>query len=217
MYLLDLQTGQVRILMRSTDWLNHMQFSPTDPTLLMYCHEGPWWMVNRIWTIRTDGTQNTLVHQRTMQNEIAGHEWWAEDGKTIWYQLYYPWAMNTSFVAGYDVATSERTWYHFTQDTGSIHHSSSPDGTLFCGDGNKKSPWVYLYRPVLIPDQHTLGANLIRGGTFEVEKLCNMSKQNYALEPNAFFSPDQKLIIFASNMFGPTYIFGVEVAKAPPP
>ena len=44
-----------------------------------------------------------------------------------------------------------------------------------------------------------------------------MSKQNYALEPNAFFSPDQKLIIFASNMFGPTYIFGVEVAKAPPP
>ena len=31
----------------------------------MYCHEGPWWKVDRIWTIRTDGTGNTLVHKRT--------------------------------------------------------------------------------------------------------------------------------------------------------
>ena len=29
------------------DWLNHLQFSPTDPTLLMFCHEGPWHKVDR--------------------------------------------------------------------------------------------------------------------------------------------------------------------------
>jgi oligogalacturonide lyase len=39
----------------ATDWLNHVQFSPTDPTLMMFCHEGPWHKVDRIWTIRTDG------------------------------------------------------------------------------------------------------------------------------------------------------------------
>ena len=41
-----------------------------------------------------------------------------------------------------------------------------------------------------------------------------MSKHNYALEPNVRFTPDMKMIIFRSNMFGPTYVFGVEIAKA---
>ena len=51
-----------------------MLFSPTDPTLLMYCHEGPWQLVDRIWLIHTDGSHNTLIHKRTMAMEIAGHE-----------------------------------------------------------------------------------------------------------------------------------------------
>jgi oligogalacturonide lyase len=48
-------SGKVTQLLHSTDWVNHLLFSPTDPTLLMYCHEGPWQKVDRIWTIRTDG------------------------------------------------------------------------------------------------------------------------------------------------------------------
>jgi oligogalacturonide lyase len=41
-----------------------------------------------------------------------------------------------------------------------------------------------------------------------------MSKHNYRLEPNPSFTPDQKYIVFRSNMFGPDYAFAVEVAKA---
>ncbi len=33
-------SGKVNPLMHSTDWINHLLFSPSDPTLLMYCHEG---------------------------------------------------------------------------------------------------------------------------------------------------------------------------------
>ena len=41
MFTIDLRTGKMKTLLEhSTDWLNHLQFSPTDPTLLMYCHEG---------------------------------------------------------------------------------------------------------------------------------------------------------------------------------
>jgi len=46
--------GTIRTLLHSTDWVNHLLFSPTDPTLLMYCHEGPWQKVDRIWMIHTD-------------------------------------------------------------------------------------------------------------------------------------------------------------------
>src|SRR5262249_27071313 len=83
-------SGKVTPLLHSTDWVNHLLFSPSDPTLLMYCHEGPWHKVDRIWTIHTDGTQNRLMHQRIMPGEIAGHEFWGKDGETIWYDLQTP-------------------------------------------------------------------------------------------------------------------------------
>jgi oligogalacturonide lyase len=61
LFVIDLRTGKLRPLLHSRDWVNHLLFSPTDPNLLMYCHEGPWQKVDRIWTIHTDGTHNTIM------------------------------------------------------------------------------------------------------------------------------------------------------------
>ena len=62
MFTINTRTGEVKTIHRATDWLNHLEFSPTDPTLLMFCHEGPWHKVDRIWTIRTDGTHHQDPH-----------------------------------------------------------------------------------------------------------------------------------------------------------
>jgi len=223
-YTVDLQTGAIKTLVSSTDWMNHLQFSPTDPTLLLYAHEGAWHQVNRIWTIRTDGSENILVHQRIMEMEIAGHEWWGADGQRIWYQLQFPRGVpNAAFISSVNVHTGERVWYHQDADAASIHHNVSPDGLLFCGDGNRGNPWIVLCRPVNNPDDHTLGSDLIKGGYVKSERLVNMQKtaihgaHNYYLEPNPSFTPDQKYVVFRSDMFGPTYAFAVEVAKASTP
>jgi oligogalacturonide lyase len=32
------KAGRIRVLLHSTDWVNHLLFSPADPHLLMYCH-----------------------------------------------------------------------------------------------------------------------------------------------------------------------------------
>jgi oligogalacturonide lyase len=214
MFTIDLQTGAVKTLLEhDTNWLNHLQFSPADPTLLMYCHEGSWQLVDRIWLIRTDGTQNELIHQRHMEMEIAGHEWWGADGKTIFYQIHYPRGGRVNFIASYHVETQERTWLSYDPTQSSIHDNSSPDGKLFCGDGDHATPWIQLFRPVRIPSRGTIGKNLIHGGYLESERLVNLSKHNYRLEPNPIFTPDQKWIVFRSNMFGPDYAFAVEVEK----
>jgi oligogalacturonide lyase len=215
MYTVDLKTGKTTpILEHSTDWLNHLQFSPTEPTLLMYCHEGAWHQVDRIWTIRTDGTQNQLMHQRTMQMEIAGHEWWGPGGKTVWYQLQLPRnAPGTGYLGSVNVETHERVWYHFEPDAVSIHHNISPDQKLFVGDGNSGNPWIVLCRPHRVKDDHTLGQGLIKGGYLEAERLVNLSKHRYALEPNPSFTPDMKFVVFRSNIFGPDYAFAVQVGK----
>jgi oligogalacturonide lyase len=221
LFIVDVKTGEVKTIHRSTDWLNHLEFSPTDPTLLMFCHEGPWHKVDRIWTMRTDGTHITKVHNRTMAMEIFGHEFWSTDGKTIWYDLQTP-RGEVFWLAGYNVESGERTWYHLQRNEWSIHFNVTRDGKLFCGDGGDEGQvahapdgkWIYLFRPEALPNRGIEDKNFVNPGVFHAERLVNMSKHQYRLEPNVSFTPDQKWVVFRSNMFGPTYAFAVEVAKA---
>ncbi|MGH7977697.1 MAG: oligogalacturonate lyase family protein, partial [Limisphaerales bacterium] len=224
LFFYNIQTGETKKFDRCNDWLNHLQFSPTDPHLLMFCHEGPWHKVNRIWTIRTDGSDLKLIHKRTMDMEIAGHEFWGADGKMIWYDLQTP-RGEDFWVGGYNVLTGKRTWYHLQRDEWSVHYNVSPDGKLFCGDGGddkmvahaENGKWLYLFHPELTQER---GApeidqkNLIQTGVFHAERLVNMAKHNYALEPNAMFSPDMKWLIFRSNMSGASQVYEVELKKA---
>jgi oligogalacturonide lyase len=225
LFTINLQTGKMTTLLHSTDWVNHLLFSPVDPTLLMYCHEGPWQKVDRIWMIHTDGTHNTLIHKRTMLMEIAGHEFWGLDGKTIWYDWQYP-KGEDFFLAGYDLDTHKRTAFHMQRNEWSIHFNLTQDLDLFTGDGGDpgqvaKAPngeWIELFHPQMITGQGALNdPDFWQPGVFHSEHLVNMAHHNYKLEPNVRFTPDKTMVIFTSNMFGPSYVIGVEVNKAVTP
>ena len=230
LYTVNLNTGKTGVIMEhSTDWLNHLQFSPVDPTELMYCHEGSGWRVDRLWTIRTDGTENTMIpnepgRNRIIETELAGHEWWSRDGRTIYIDLHFLKGV-VGFLAAYNLDTKKHTWYHYEQNESEIHFNLSPDGKTFCGDGSPRpnNQAIFLLHPELIPDDQTLGTDLISGGVLRPEKLCIMARtaihgeHNYRLEPNVSFTPDQKYVVFRSNMFGPDYAFAVEVAQAASP
>jgi oligogalacturonide lyase len=221
MFTVNIQTGAVTVVHRATDWLNHLLFSPTDPKLLMFCHEGPWHKVDRLWTIDTASKQITKIHTRTMAMEIWGHEFWSADGKTIWYDLQTP-RGEDFWLAAYRLDTGARTWYHLQRDEWSIHFNVSRDGSLFTGDGGdpgqvaraKNGQWIYLFRPELIPNRGIDDKSFVQPGVLRAEKLVNMAKHNYRLEPNVSFTPDAKWVV--SNMFGDTYVFAVEVQKTTP-
>ncbi len=224
LFFYNIVTSETKKFNRCTDWLGHLQFSPSDPTLLMFCHEGPWHKVDRIWTIRTDGSDLKLIHQRTMIMEIAGHEFFSSDGKTIWYDLQTP-RGEDFWVAGYEIASGARTWYHLQRDEWGVHFNVSPDGNLFSSDGGDdkmvahadNGKWMYLFRPELIEDRsagNVTTTNLIQTGVFRSEKLVNMAKHDYALEPNGMFSPDMKWLIFRSNLSGGNQAYAVELKRA---
>ena len=206
LYTIDITTGKLNTFNHSTDWLNHVQFSPSDPTLLMFCHEGPWHKVDRIWTIRTDGSGLRKIHTRTMDMEIAGHEFFNPDGKIIWYDLQTP-KGKEFWLAGVVLATGEAMRYKVQRSEWSVHYNVSPDGKLFAGDGGGPNSvaapgngqWIYLFTP--------------HDGALQAEKLVDLSKHNYRLEPNVTFTPDGKWLVFRSNMLGPTYVFAVELQK----
>jgi oligogalacturonide lyase len=221
LFVMDTKTGATKALHRATDWLNHLLFSPTDPGLLMFCHEGPWHKVDRIWTIRTDGTKLTKIHTRTMEMEIFGHEFWSKDGKRIWYDLQTP-RGEVFWLASYDVETGERRWFHLQRDEWSIHFNVTKDGKTFCGDGGdpgqvaraKDGRWIYLFRADPLPNRGVEDKSFVKPGVLRAERLVNMAKHDYRLEPNVSFSPDEKWVVFRSNMLGETYTFAVEVEKA---
>jgi oligogalacturonide lyase len=226
LFTLNTKTGEVRTFDHSTDWLNHVQMSPTDPSLMLFCHEGPWHLVDRIWTIRTGGSGLRLVHPRTMQMEIAGHEFFGAGGQWIWYDLQTP-RGEDFWLAGYAAGTGERRWYHLQRDEWSVHYNVSPDGSLFAGDGGgegmvahgKNGKWIYLFRPEPVPvprGPRPQSDHFIQPGILRAERLVNMSQHDYRLEPNVRFTPDGKWVVFRSNMFGPTHVFEVEVARARP-
>ncbi len=222
MFTMSIQTGEIKVIHRATDWLNHLLFSPTDPNLLMFCHEGPWHKIDRIWTINTASGKITKIHTRTMAMEIFGHEFWSADGKLIWYDLQTP-RGEVFWLASYNVETGERRWYSLQRDEWSIHFNVPRDGSpIFTGDGGdpgqvakaKDGRWIYLFRSELLPNRGADDPSFIKPGILRSERLVNMSKHQYRLEPNVRFTPDQKWIVFRSNMLGPSYVFAVEVAKA---
>ncbi|MBB6095475.1 oligogalacturonide lyase [Povalibacter uvarum] len=226
MFTIDVATGKQRAIHQSTAWLNHLQFSPTDPSLIMFCHEGPWHKVDRIWTLRLgDDKPPQLVHRRTMNMEIAGHEFFDIDGKTIWYDLQTP-RGEVFWLARANADGSNRQWYHVERDLWSVHYNISPDGTFFAGDGGdeemvakaKDGKWLYLLYPEPIKDVAGISApdaeHLVRPGKLRAEKLVDMRAHDYRLEPNVIFTPDGKWVIFRSNMHGDAYAYMVEVAKA---
>jgi oligogalacturonide lyase len=204
LFTIGVESGELHEIFSDTAWLNHVQFSPTDPDLLMFCHEGPWHLLDRIWTIDIRDTVPRLMHRRTVYREIAGHEFFSPDGRTIWFDLQVP-RGETFYLAGIDLATGKETRYAMTRDEWSIHFNASPDGEFFAGDGGDSSQvaraengmWIYLFRP--------------EGDSLSAGKLVNMKNHDYRLEPNVHFTPDGKQVIFRADFGGNSQIYAVDV------
>jgi oligogalacturonide lyase len=238
MVVTEIMTGAAKKVHYSTEWLNHLQASPADPHRVLFCHEGAWHQVDRTWTIRTDGTELKLMHKRTMQYEIAGHEFFSYDGKWVWYDLQTP-RSKEFWLAGVNIETGERIRYPVAREHGSVHFNISRDGKLFAGDGGgpgsvaNQTPlpqpktlnppgngqWIYLFTPASTSasapaETIDVGGESVKVGKLEVEKLVDLSKHDYRLEPNVTITPDNKWVVFRSNMHVATHVYAVEVAKS---
>ena len=210
----DLKTGVALETGFQYGDLNHLQFNPVDPNLLLYCHEGTWHELDRTWTIKSDGSDKRLIHRRTMDMEINGHEWWSFDGKTVWFDLQTPRSQDF-WIAGVEMATGRKIRYHLQRDWWGVHFNSSRDDRLFVSDGGDPSQVAYSTDGMWI--------NLLRvqaDGTLARERLVNMAKHHYVtgrggVEPNAHITPDKKWAIFTGQFApGQRHVYAVQLEKA---
>jgi oligogalacturonide lyase len=174
--------------------------------------------------MRIGDAEPHLVHRRTMNMEIAGHEFFDVNGKSIWYDLQTP-RGEVFWLAKADPDGSHRQWFHIERNNWSVHYNMAPNGKYFAGDGGdaemvaraSDGKWLNLFWPEAIADVAGISvpnaSELVHPGTMRVERLVNLSEQDYRMEPNVFFTPDSKWVIFRSNMSGEAQVYMVEVAK----
>lgn len=210
-FTVNIATGSVTTILTGNDWLDHVQFSPVDSTLLMFCHEGPWNLVDRMWTMRASGASVMKVHQKIAIDEADGHEFWSPNGDTVWFDQQIPnpsepYYHDDLYLTGHNLSTGVETRYRIPSSAWSIHYNMAPNGLFFAGDGCGSpavvppldSKWIYSFVPT--------------SNGLQINKLCNLGRHNYAVEPNVSFSPDSKWVIFTSNMSGTKQVYKVEVA-----
>ena len=99
----DTETGKTEELWQEKCWIGHVNPSPTQPTLLTFCHEGPWDMVDqRLWFMDTRDCKPVMLRPRKVDKEGVGHEYWFEDGLRVGYQAHRPGVGSFFGVIDYD-------------------------------------------------------------------------------------------------------------------
>lgn len=81
--MIRLDGSEFHDVFRDTHWLSHFQFSPDDPEIAMFCHEGPWnYVQQRIWLIHVK-TGDFWPCFRQNEDDCVGHEFWSQKGDII--------------------------------------------------------------------------------------------------------------------------------------
>jgi oligogalacturonide lyase len=137
---------------KDTHQVGHFQFSPVDPTLGMFCHEGPWNLVTqRIWFLDFISREVRPCFRQAEQDSI-GHEFWTQDGN-LFFDNRGPGHDGTitshrTQAVVTDVAVNENTMTPFVglvDPQGNLvrrldmpfycnHYHANPDNTLLVGD-----------------------------------------------------------------------------------
>jgi len=213
LYTIDIETGKMTEILRENTWFGHTQFSPTDPQLIEFCHEGPEDKLDRMWLIRADGSGLRNLRPRSVPGEWVSHEFWAPDGKSVWFDLLIRGrdarpsqkvasllALEEMYVAKVDIATGTTTRYGIPNWSHCWHYNVSADGLRICGDGDhfwgNSSRWIFLYDP--------------DGAKMKITKLCSLAENSYREAPNARFTPDGKRVVFQADMGGSMNVYAVE-------
>lgn len=173
----NLATSELRIVHSGYNWFNHLQFSPKDPYLLMFCHEGPWERVDRIWFMDVYSGRVTLG---PISGEI-GHEFWHPSGNSIFHEKYHGDNYERQSIVCMDVLSGSQEFSHELPGI-SCHLNTNKDGTYLCTEGSSSFPEI--------------GICEVSNDSFQYMKVMDMSGHNYHAEPNAHISPSDDSLVF---------------------
>jgi len=198
---LPLDGSPFRLWEKRDTCLNHAQFSPTDPDLILLAGDGwthpatgdrgPRPLVNdqedRLWIIRRGGTSHPVCPHDPVSSDLRGHEWWDADGEHIWYIDYHAGTAKVNLRTG----KQTRVW-----PNGHTHSHCNREGNLLVGDINPQRIRKDLWRVAFFDVTTGQELNLVS----ELPPLP--PRGPYHIHPHPRFCLGDHIICHTTNVLG---------------
>jgi oligogalacturonide lyase len=191
----NLETGDAKIIIHGVQPLRHCQFCPNDHDLLVYAHEGTWEFIKaRMWLIQSDGSGNRRVRDHDDGDyEAAGHEFWGNTGRRLYFTVRRD---GKVFFSYFDVdANKEVTMFELDNEHGTI---TQDDKYILC-DSKRGEGEMYM----------------VNIATSEVRVLCyqkmSWERKMSRFHPHVTVSYATNKAIYTSDGFGKPGVFVADI------
>lgn len=204
----DLLYNTAEVVVGGHDRITHTSLKPDDGDCLLFCHDGPWHLVQRMWTARvsTDEVAPLLVQQHNLEGMV--HEFFTPSGRVgVQYSYRYkpdmPFFLFADIFVDFDGKNQERYYYPFKRPG---HVSVSKNEKLGVGDCAMLSADMKdAQRYVSLIEYNNADHRA------ELSLLCThdtSGKKSAHVHP--VFTPDGKRIVYSSDKEGSLNIYMVE-------
>ena len=207
----DLESDKAEVITGGHARLTHVSLKPDDAVWMLYCHDGPWYLVQRMWMARVsaDESKPLMVQQKGL--EAVGHEFFTPSGRvgaqySYRYKPDMPFFLFADLYLDADGGNQERYYYPFRRTK---HVGVSCDETLGVGDV------ACLSADMKDADRYLSLIHYNRADhRAEVSILCaHDSSGKKASHVHPVFTPDGQRIVFSSDKDGRLNIYMTEADR----
>ena len=188
------------------EWISHVNMSPVDPDIVVFCHEGPWQLVQRLWAVRCSTNEVWPILKQRRYLDRSGHEYFTVSGRLV-----------TQWSTKETPASSDRVCYNalVNPDGGDVdmyrypgsqpsHIQTNAREDLFVGDAAYPTPDFKEGRAFMCVVRHV-------GDRAEVKPICrhDTSWRTQHSHPHPVFTPDDEHAVFNSDRGGRSNVYRV--------
>ncbi|MCL2900130.1 oligogalacturonate lyase [Brenneria tiliae] len=212
----DLSSGKAATILQENRWLGHPIYRPGDDNTVAFCHEGPHDLVDaRMWFINEDGSNMRKVKEHA-PGESCTHEFWVPNGSALIYVSYHK-GNPHRYICSVDPVTLENR--QLTVMPPCSHLMSNVDGSLLVGDGSdapvdvqddggykiENDPFLYVFN-MRTARQHRVAQHNTSWKVLQGDRQVT--------HPHPSFTPDDKQILFTSDVDGKPALYLARVPDA---
>ncbi len=210
---LEAATGAYKAVWGEREWISHTNISSTDPDIILFCHEGHWEQVQRMWIVRASTSEvwPLILQQRYLDR--VGHEFFLPNGR-IGAQFFkrskasIPFETYGNVFVNPDGSNEKRYTFKRSLSTPS-HMQVNADGTLGVGDTAEIRDHQADHRDYISLIRYS---DSPEGGRAKIGLLCKhatvWTRQND--HPHPFFHPAGRHVLYSSNQTGRLNLFMAE-------
>ncbi|WP_171628476.1 oligogalacturonate lyase family protein [Paenibacillus plantarum] len=185
-------------------YISHVNISPVDPNIIVFCHEGPWLQVQRMWTARLDHDKVYPLVDQKVNLERIGHEFFTASGRvgaqySSRERIGDEFLLHGDIFINVDGSNEKRYYYPYTRPS---HVQMNYGETMGVGDRAH-------IREVMKDSGNYMSLLKYDGDSIEVGLLCahGTSWRSQMSHPHPLFTRDDRHILFSSDEGGKSNVY----------